>query len=187
MKQNRSVWMAFGLLILVAALYRVWDGRPWGFAPQIAMALFAGAVVKNRKLAFVLPLLSMFLSDALYQVLYINGLSETPGFYSGQVTNYILFASLTIFGFWMRHNRVKMAAASLLAPTAYFLMSNFAVWLGGGGYNHPKTFSGLLLTYNDGLPFYRGSVAATVVFSLLLFGSYFLIKRYWLQPKGQLA
>src|SRR6478672_10538676 len=102
MKRNRSVWIVLGLLIIVASLYRIWDARPLGFAPQIAMAVFAGTVIKNKKLAFILPLLSMFLSDALYQILYVNGLSEIPGFYNGQITNYILFASLTCFGFWVR-------------------------------------------------------------------------------------
>lgn len=188
MKQNRSIYIAFGLLILVASLYRVWDGRPWGFAPQIAMALFAGAMIKNKKLAFILPIASMFLSDALYQTLYMNGLSQIPGFYEGQVVNYILFASLTFFGFWMRRvNWMKIAAASIIAPTAYFIMSNFAVWLGGGSLGHPKTFTGLMLTLADGIPFYRGSLEGTVVFSIILFGGYYLINRMAAAQKTQLA
>ena len=64
MKLNKSVLIAFGLLILSASLYRAWPGRPFGFAPQMAMALFAGAMIKDKRWAFVLPLLSMFLSDA---------------------------------------------------------------------------------------------------------------------------
>src|SRR5687768_17055719 len=88
MKFNKSVLLAFGLLILSASLYRVWDGRPWGFAPQWAMAVFAGAVIKDKKWAVVLPLLSMFLSDALYQVLYTYGLTNIYGFYDGQILNY---------------------------------------------------------------------------------------------------
>jgi len=188
MKQNRSTYIVFGLLILVASLYRIWDGRPWGFAPQIAMALFAGAMIKNKKLAFILPIASMFLSDALYEVLYINGLSPIYGFYQGQIVNYILFASLTFFGFWIRRiNWFKIAAASIMAPTAYFIVSNFAVWLGGGGWFRPKTFSGLIMTYTDGLPFYRGSVEGTIVFSVLLFGGYYIISRIATAQKAQLA
>jgi uncharacterized membrane protein YhhN len=85
MKQSRSLVFVFILLIIIASVYRAWDGRPWGFVPQIAMALFGGAVIRDKKLAFVLPLLSMLLSDVLYEVLYRNGLSEIQGFYSGQV------------------------------------------------------------------------------------------------------
>src|SRR5687768_2220606 len=102
MKLNKSLLLIFGMLILVASLYRVWDGRPYGFAPQIAMAIFGGAIISNKRLAFVLPLVSMLFSDILYEVLYQNGLSEMPGFYAGQFENYLLFAALTLFGFLMK-------------------------------------------------------------------------------------
>src|SRR5215831_20219422 len=100
MKITRSVIIALILLILVSALYRVVPNRPMGFAPQYAMAIFGGAIfVKNKKWAFVLPLLSMFLSDLLYQILYNSSLSATPGFYEGQWQNYLLVAGLTFIGF----------------------------------------------------------------------------------------
>jgi hypothetical protein len=175
MKQNRPVLFVFLILVVVASVYRVWDGRPWGFVPQIAMALFGGAVIRDKKLAFVLPLLSMLLSDLLYEVLYRNGLSEIQGFYEGQAVNYLLFAGITFIGFWMRNlNTGRIAAGTVIAPTVYFLLSNLQVWLGGGGYNRPKTLDGLLQCYADGLPFYRGYLLGTVFFSFVLFGLYFL-------------
>jgi hypothetical protein len=188
MKLNKQVWIALGLLVVVASLYKVWDGRPWGFAPQIAMAVFSGTIIKDKKWAFVLPLLSMFLSDALYQLLYVNGLSSIPGFYSGQITNYVLFLFLTVFGFWVRTiNWAKIAVASVAAPTAYFLLSNFSVWAGGGGLHRPKTWDGLLMAFNDGAPFYKGSVEGTVVFSIILFGGFVLLNRLVTERKHQLA
>src|SRR6201999_3633263 len=99
MKYNKSVLYTLLLLVVVAALYRVIPNRPFGFAPQLAMALFAGATIKDKKLALVVPVLSMFISDLLYQLLYINHLSAIPGFYSGQWINYLLFASVTFWGF----------------------------------------------------------------------------------------
>lgn len=187
MKLNKSVLFIFALLIIVASVYRVWDGRPWGFVPQIAMALFAGAVIKDRKLAFALPLLSMLLSDVLYQVLFVNGLSEIPGFYTGQAVNYILFAVITFIGFALRNlNTGRIAAATVVAPTVYFLLSNFEVWIGGGGYNRAKTFGGLLQCYNDGLPFYKGYVLGTVFFSIVLFGAYYVYQKMH-EPKKSLA
>lgn len=188
MKGNQRLLLVFALLVIISSVYRVWEGRPWGFAPQIAMAVFAGAVINNKKWAFALPVLSLFLSDCLYQWLYSYGLTEIPGFYKGQIINYILFAALTVFGFFIRKiNWKNVLVASLAAPTAYFLLSNFLLWLGGGGYGRPFTPGGLLMTYVDGLPFYRGSLAGTVFFSLILFGGYYLIRRYWLQPRQQLA
>ncbi|MGV3658128.1 MAG: DUF6580 family putative transport protein, partial [Chitinophagaceae bacterium] len=61
MKLNKTLVFAFVLMIIAASVYRVWDGRPWGFVPQMAIALFAGAVIKDKKWAFAMPLLSMFL------------------------------------------------------------------------------------------------------------------------------
>ena len=188
MKLTKSTLLAFILLIIVASLYRVWDGRPFGFAPQMAMAIFAGAVIKDKRWAVLLPLLSMFLSDCLYQVLYLNGLSEIKGFYSGMFGNYVLIALLTCFGFLMKKITVlNVAGFSIAGSVLYFIVSNFMVWLGGGGYARPITFDGMMLCYGDALAFYRdyglikgfagNFIIGDLFFSAILFGSYFLLKR----------
>lgn len=181
MKITKQVVVGFILLIVIASIYRVMP-RPFGFAPQWAMAIFAGAIIKDRKFSFLLPLLSMFVSDALYEILYRTGAGNIPGFYPGQITNYILFAAMTVFGFLITRISFKqILLASILAPTAFFLLSNFFVWFSNSpdaGWARPKTFNGLLLCYNDGLPFYQWSIAATLIFSAVIFGSYyFLTKR----------
>lgn len=186
MKVTKQIVVGFILLIVIASLYRIMPGRPYGFAPQIAMAIFAGAIIKNKKFAFLLPLLSMFVSDALYEILFRNGVGNMPGFYEGQITNYILFTSLTLFGFFIKNFNVgRIAIASIAAPTTYFIISNFLVWLSSSplaGLSRPKTFNGLLLCFGDGLPFYPWSVAATFIFSAILFGSYYLITKNSLMP-----
>jgi hypothetical protein len=188
MKINKTALYILLALVVVAALYRIIPGRPYGFAPQIAMALFGGAVIKDKKLAFALPLLSMVLSDALFELLYFAGISPMWGFYEGQLTNYVLFALLTVSGFFIKKMSViNIAVASFAAPTAYFLISNFMVWLSGtGGLQRPKTFDGLMMCFADGLPFYKNSIAGTLFFSALFFGSYYLIKQYILIPKMDL-
>src|SRR5688572_4469998 len=135
MKFDKSLWVAFGLLIIVGSVSRL-----FGFAPQIAMAIFGGAMIKDKKLAFVVPMISMLLSDVLMEVLFINGYFPYGGFYAGQITNYVLLASLTLFGFMAKGGNVpRIATAAVAAPTTYFLISNFIVWANGGGYNRPKT------------------------------------------------
>ncbi|MEO6638049.1 MAG: DUF6580 family putative transport protein [Ginsengibacter sp.] len=191
MKATKQVVTGFILLIIVASLYRIMPGRPYGFAPQIAMAIFGGAIIKDRKFAFLLPLLSMFVSDAFYEILFRNGVGNMPGFYEGQLTNYILFTSLTLFGFLIKNfNLGRIAIAAIAAPTTYFIVSNFLVWASNSplaGLGRPKTFSGLMLCFSDGLPFYPWSVAATFIFSALLFGSYYLIAKDSLQPVKEVA
>ena len=94
MKLNKEIVIALIIMIVTSALYRVLPGRPFGFAPQIAIALFSGSLfVKNKHFAFLLPLVSMFLSDLMYQLLYVNHLSPIQGFYYGQWQNYLLIAA----------------------------------------------------------------------------------------------
>ena len=181
MKISKSVIIAMVLLVLVAALYRVFPNRPLGFAPQYAMAIFGGAIfVNNKKWAFLLPILSMFLSDLLFQVLYSNHLTSMQGFYEGQWQNYLLFAALTSIGFFIRKiNVLNISIASIAAPSVFFLFSNLVVWAGWQGtrgFGRPKTLNGLLQCYADALPFYPNSIYATLLFSSILFGSYYLIK-----------
>ena len=163
-------------MIVVAALYRVIPDRPMGFAPHWAMALFAGAVIKDKKLAFAFPIFSMFISDVIYHVLYINGLTSISGFYEGQFTNYFLFAAMTVIGFLMRKVNVQnIILYSIAICTAFFLLSNFFVWNANLGWGRPHTMAGLMQCYEDGLPFYRNSIFATLVFSGILFGAWKLV------------
>jgi uncharacterized protein DUF6580 len=181
MKLGKTIVWSFILLILVAALYRVIPGRPYGFAPQWAMAVFAGAIIKDRKFALIVPVLSMFFSDMFYQILYTSGLTTMQGFYEGQWQNYLLFGSLTFIGFLIKKiNVISVLLASIAAPTIYFILSNlilWAGWTGTRGLGRPKTWDGLLLCYNDALPFYRTSLISTMVFSAILFGSFYIISR----------
>jgi hypothetical protein len=178
MKLNKEIVIALIIMIVTSALYRVLPGRPFGFAPQIAIALFSGSLfVKNKHFAFLLPLVSMFLSDLLYQVLYVNHLTTIQGFYDGQWQNYLLIAATAVFGFGLQTNKVsKFAGNFIAAPTVYFLVSNFMVWASFGGYQRPLTASGLLQTMVDGLPFYGYSVAGTFVFGAVMFGGLKLIQ-----------
>src|SRR5256886_17656815 len=53
--------LALALIMLAAAL-RV-APHPWNFTPVGAMALFSGAVLKDRRLAFLVPLVALFAGD----------------------------------------------------------------------------------------------------------------------------
>lgn len=193
MKFSKQTIIAFVLILLVASLYRVWEGRPFGFAPQMAIALFAGAVIKDKKWAIILPLLSMLLSDVLYQVLYINGMTPIQGFYDGQWVNYLLIAGITVFGMLMRRiTFLNVLGFSVSGSIIYFLLSNFTVWIGGGGLGRPKTFDGLMLCYGDAIAFYRdygvingfaGNVLiGDLFFAGLLFGTYYIATQLVVRP-----
>ncbi len=192
MRNKKTTILVFVLLIVAAALYRVWDNRPWGFAPQIAMALFAGSVIKDKRFSFLVPLFSMLISDLLYQFLYTQGLTEIKGFYEGQLTNYILFTAITVIGFFIKKNNIgSIILGSLAGAGFFFITSNFFDWIGGGldisGQPYPKTFGGLMKCFTAALPFFRGSVWATLFFNGIFFGFYYLYNRYIVKVHTQSA
>jgi hypothetical protein len=180
MKLDKSILISFLLLVAICSIYRIMPGRPWGFAPQIAMALFSGSVVSNRRFAFVLPLLSMLLSDLLYEFLFMNGLTPIRGFYSGQWLNYLLFASITCIGFAVNSRKpLHWLAGSVASVLFYFFASNFAVWFSGGlalnNLPYERSLAGLTQCYIAGLPFLQVSFYATVFFGAIFFGTYHLL------------
>ena len=192
MKLNRSNLLILFILILACALYRVWDSRPMGFAPQIAMALFAGSISKDKRFAFLFPILSLFISDLIYQLLYIQGLSTIKGFYSGQWQNYLLIASITVIGFFINKKKIgQIFIGSLAGAIYFFLISNFMVWVGGGwdinNQPYPRSFSGLMLCYSEALPFFKWSVLSTLVFNGIFFGSFYLLGKTALKKEMQAA
>lgn len=193
MKFSRNTLIAFLLLIVVAALYRIIPGRPVGFAPQMALALFGGAMIKDKKWAVILPLLSLLISDLLYQGLYQFGMSPIQGFYEGQWQVYLLFVGITVFGFLMKKVNVRnIAIFSVSGSLLFFVVSNFMVWIGGGGFQRPKTFAGLMQCYTDALIFYRDGglihgfagnfILGDLIFTTILFGGFYLLKNAFSKP-----
>lgn len=176
MKSNKKLIWSLVALVIVAAVFRVIPDKPLGFAPQLAIALFSGAMIKDRKLAFLFPVLSMLISDLIFQGLYAAGLSPYGGFYGGMWLNYLLIAAVTIFGVMIKKVNVKnVVLASLAGPTFFFLVSNFLTWVGVGDHvEYPKTWEGLMTCYTLALPFYKGSLIATLVFSGVFFGAWSL-------------
>jgi len=192
MKLNKSNLLVLFILILACALYRVWDSRPMGFAPQIAMALFAGSISKDKRFAFLFPVLSLFISDLLYQFLYSQGLSTIKGFYEGQWQIYLMIASITIIGFFINKNKIgQIFIGSLAGAVYFFLISNFMVWIGGGwdinNQPYPRSFNGLMLCYSEALPFFKWSVLSTLLFNGVFFGSFYLLGKSVLKKEMQTA
>lgn len=171
---NRKIFLSIIIMAFSIAIFRImpkFEGV-WGITPMFSIALFSGSIFRTNKIwAFLLPVLGLFFSDVLWQMI------DGSGFYAGQLLNYVLFVGITCFGFLLRKiNIANVVVASLSAPTIYFLLSNFFVWMMGGGFQRPKTFAGLLQTYSDGLPFYfPWQLVSSVVFSAILFGSWFWI------------
>lgn len=180
-KQNTSTIIIAALLIIVAALSRVFM-YPHNFSPIIGMAIFAGAVIKDRRLAFALPLLAMFLSDVLFEVFNI-----APGFWGwGQLVGYGILALITLIAFSMKKvTVVKVAGYSIGSSFLFFLLSNSAFFVFDNPIYHlyAQNFYGYIATLVAGIPFLKTSLVADLVYSGVLFGAYYLIQNYIISAK----
>src|ERR1700682_2955420 len=79
-------------MILFAAILRIVP-HPWNLTPVAAMALFSGAVIRNKVIAFVFPLLAMLAGDWFV------------GFHILMPMVYASFLISTAIGFWLREHR----------------------------------------------------------------------------------
>lgn len=175
MEKKTKILVCFTILVALAVICRLMPmpAGIYGITPMFAMAIFGGVVFKkDKKYAFLLPILSFFICDVLIQVLFNMGAWSTPGFYDGQLLNYVLFALLTFIGLGIRKPGIlSIGIASIIAPTVFYILSNLGVWAFAGFY--PMTGAGLKACYVAGWPFYFPySLLSTLLFSAVLFGAY---------------
>ena len=152
------------LIILGAALFRLMPHPP-NVTPIAAMALFAGAYLPSKRLALIVPLAALLLSDLLL------------GFHNTMLYVYAGMALTVATGLLLRGRpRVMPAiAASLVASTIFFLLTNFGAWATSGIY--PQTVEGLSMAYTAGIPFFRNSLLGDLLFTALLFGGFQALER----------
>jgi hypothetical protein len=181
MKQNTSTLIIAALLVVIAALSRV-ILYPHNFSPIIGMAIFAGAVIKDRRIAFALPLISMFLSDVLFEAFNI-----APGFWGwGQLVGYGILALITVIAFSMKKiNLISVAGYSIGSSMLFFFLSNSAFFVFDNPVYHTYTqnFNGYIATLAGGLPFLKTGIVADLVYSSILFGTYFLVQHFAFSKK----
>jgi hypothetical protein len=152
------------LMILAGAIYRLVP-HPENVAPIAALALIGGMFF-GKRYALWLPLAILAVSDLI-----LNARMNYPLFYWPRLIDYAAFAGIGLLGMWLRERPAKAKIAGALAtPFAFFLVSNFGVWLFGlnlAGEFYPKTLAGLSACYAAGLPFLRGTIIGDYAFMAL--------------------
>lgn len=151
-------------MIAIAAALRI-APHPWNFTPIGATALFSGAVLKDRRLAFLFPLVTLFIGDifiGLYKII--------PIIYASFLINVAI-------GLWLRDRRTiaRITLATLLGAIQFFLASNFAMWQFMKTF--PYNFPGLLACYIAAIPLFWNTLAGDALYAALLFGGYALAER----------
>lgn len=166
------------LLILMAALSRLLP-HPHNFSPIGGMALFGAAYYNKRYLAYLIPILAMWISDLLLNnILYAHYFDHFVWFYSGSLFTYAAFALMILVGSLLLKNvsLSKVIFSALSASVIFYLVSNLGVWITQGVY--PHTWEGLLACYVAALPFFQNTLAGDILYSGLLFGVFKLCTVY---------
>ena len=162
------------LLILMAAFSRLIP-HPSNFTAIGAVAIFAGFLIPNRLLSFVIPMAAMYLSDLVINNL-IYGTTDFIWFTEGTTWIYLGLIAHTLSAILFKRPTISnIAGASLSGAILFFLISNFGVWYGSGMYE--KTLAGLSLCYTAALPFFGNVLAGNLIFCAVLFGAYFFLER----------
>ncbi|MDR1339164.1 MAG: hypothetical protein LBK58_03810 [Prevotellaceae bacterium] len=168
-----------GAIIFLAAMSRLIP-HPANFAPIGGMALFGAAYCGKRCWAFVVPIVSMWISDlVLNNVVYSQYFDGFVWFYSGSLFSYGAFTLIALLGFvtLKRIRAVNLALSALGASIIFFAVSNFGVWLSAGLY--PPTVDGLISCYVAGIPFFKNTIAGDFVYTAILFGAFEMaVKRF---------
>lgn len=163
----------FVLFLVVLGILSRLIPHPWNFTAIGAMALFSGFSFRSNKILILIPLLSLFISDAALG--FYNGMIYTYiGFAVGMVLSVGYFSKQITLSVGARANdslgarATTLAGLSIVSSFLFFLITNFGVWLGSGFY--PQNTAGLITAYVAGLPFFLNQIAGDLVYGAIIFG-----------------
>ncbi len=165
------------IVVLLAAISRLLPHPP-NFAPITGMTLFAAATLDKKYWVFIIPMLSLFISD-----LFLNNIvykSWYPEYYDSFVwmsSDFIFtLSAMVIIGFLgifilKKFSFSKLILTSLLSSGIFFLISNIGVWLSPFSLYSNDSY-GLMTCLAAGLPFLQWTILGDLVYSGLLVGGY---------------
>jgi len=172
------------LLLVVAILSRVLPHHDWlNFTAVGGALLYFGARRSWREM--LAPLAALMATDYCLTVFSYHYAFKWQAY----VTTWAWYLAAMALGHILLHARtnfVRVAAGVVLGPTSFFVLSNYAVWVGGDMY--PRTLSGLITCYAAAVPFYRNDLLSTAIVAGLAFGVPVLVRRLTgAQPQTALA
>lgn len=155
MKRNNLI-ITICLLIFFAIAVRLFPHAP-NMTPITAIA-FVGSLYLGRKWAIVLPPLILILSDLLI------------GFYDWKIM-FSVYGSFALIGLLSlvaaKYRTLLPVGLSVIgASLLFFFITNGAVWAFSPWYE--KSISGLLYSYELGLPFLRNMLLGDVLYTTAL-------------------
>jgi hypothetical protein len=164
MEKSTARPLAAGLTI-AGVLMRL-APHPMNFAPVGGISLYAGGRMRGWQ-AYLLPLALMAITDPL-----LGGYSfATPFVYFSFLVNVWLGRTL------LRNSESpwRIGGAAAVGSFQFFIVTNFAVWLGFTTY--PHTLAGLVQCYAMAIPFYGRTFASDLLYAAVFFGLHAWLSR----------
>jgi hypothetical protein len=143
------------------------------FTPVGAVSLFGGAYFSDKWKAYLVPLLTLFISDIALDYVYFN---KFMLFYNGALPVYISFALMVFIGTYIKKVNVgNVLAASLAAVFVHWIITDIDPWLSGTLY--AKSLYGYSESLIAAIPFEKNMLLGNLLFSAILFGGFELAQR----------
>ena len=156
------------IFFILAILVSRFLPHPPNFTPILALAVFGGAFLTNKRAALCIPIIAMFLSDLIigihYQIYAV----------------YLSIIPLSLLGNMIeKKNIINLGIVGVSGSLFFFIVTNFSVWLTDGLY--PLNVTGLMQCYIMAIPFFHNTLISTVIFLAILFTGYSLIEKRFLK------
>lgn len=182
MKSNNTNTIIFcAAMIVLAAFLRISNVEigVFNLVPLAAMSLFSGAVIRNKSLAYMIPLGALLISDT-----YLH-FTKGIGFYGiAQVFVYIGMMLVTLLGTSIKNFKsISLLGYTLSGSLLFWVVSNLGVFA-EGWYGYSLT--GLMNTFMMAIPFlenematqlFVNSIVSDMIMSVVLFGAYKLVAK----------
>ena len=146
------------------------------FTPLGAALLYFGSRVPRARMW--IPLAALIAADV-----YLTKVTYAYPLKADHLVTWAWYAGVIVLGGALLGREVtplRVAAGSLTASIAFFMVSNFAVW--AVWHMYPKTVAGLVTAYVAAIPFFRNQVFADLLFAAVLFGVGALVDRRQEKP-----
>tara|TARA_Y100000589_G_scaffold49949_1_gene41577 strand:- start:1187 stop:1693 length:507 start_codon:yes stop_codon:yes gene_type:complete len=151
------------IIILIGAFSRIIPHPP-NFTAIGAISILGGVYFGKNYLAFLIPIISMLISDFLL------------GF-NMAISVYLSFLIMIPLGIGIKNklSNLSVIKTSIYASIVFFLITNFSVWIFSTVY--PNNIYGLLICYYAGIPFFFNTLLGNIFFSFSLFGIYEIVSK----------
>jgi hypothetical protein len=175
------ILIAMAVLRVLHAEYHIYN-----LLPVAALGVFSGSIFQQKRLAYLMPIAVMFLSD-----IGLSLFTNVQGFYGiSQVVNYAALILITYIGTFLTTPTVRSVAGFTLSSSLlFFIISNFGTFLSG---YYGYSFSSLMTCYLMAIPFYKSELATTffvnsvvgdMIFSFVAFGIVYAKRILNLRPQ----